>query len=1001
MQYGRHIILLVLLFCCLQSRTQKAPFNFHHLTVNDGLNDGIINAIVQDKYGYMWFASYGALNRYNGSSIRKFLHTENDTTSPPGGISYAMFCSSEGRLWIGYDDGLVEYNYAADHFQLQQSTKKLRINSITEIGKTQLLLLTAKGAFVYSTTEKKLSPFTAANNKELFKQHYPLSLYKKGKQLLMGSYGGYILYDLESRQATFHTVPVFAGLGADRVMMDERGDIWLSNVFNFKLLKVTPSTDTVVAIDQLPSIRELKVQMSFLNFVADANHNVWIVTSLKGLIQYNIVSGELRFHQHQPFVPGSIAVNILRTIYKAPDGNIWISMLGGVDYFNPSQTLFSVVYPFPNADANLLARGFSEDDDGNYWFTTGDGISQYNTSTKKYKVWRNETGKPDQLYYNSVRAVLADSDVVWIATGKGVNRYNRITGKMEFLTSKDSLPQGFYLNINKDKSGNVWFGTNQNDGLYYYAVADKKIHSIATHPVLKKYKGYSIRTVFEDSKQRLWIGFGGEGVAMYDPQQQTTREWIFGKKEEKNSNANLTIDIKEDKKGVIWISSFHGLRGIDLQQKQEYWFTAKDGLRSNLVMGIAVDARDRLWLSSSAGLMMFDSSRKFFSYFDESFGLPAMEFPEHPAHVTRDGRMVFPSVKGYIFFDPLNYTEGKKAAQTYVASVEVFGKPFHTTQNFAECKSLHFHSNENFFTLELESLNYDNPGQAWYAYKLDGLEKEWHYTQDPKAVYTNVPGGSYTFRFKSTINANNWNTEEKSILIKVDTVFYKATWFWLLIAAAVAGLLYGFYRYRIRQQEQLHNLQSKAQLLEKEKALVMYESLKQQLNPHFLFNSLTSLNSLIQGADKKTAAGFLDSLSKTYRYILKSRDSETVSLIDELKFAENYVKLQRIRFEKGFDVLFHVPEEYHHRKIVPVTLQNLIENAIKHNIIDEDTPLKVEIVVEDDSIVVRNNLQKKKFVETSNKQGLANLQSLYMYLSNRPVEIKETNSTFTISIPLL
>jgi LytS/YehU family sensor histidine kinase len=154
-------------------------------------------------------------------------------------------------------------------------------------------------------------------------------------------------------------------------------------------------------------------------------------------------------------------------------------------------------------------------------------------------------------------------------------------------------------------------------------------------------------------------------------------------------------------------------------------------------------------------------------------------------------------------------------------------------------------------------------------------------------------------------------------------------------------------------------------------------------------------------AEPKAASEFLDSLSKTYRYILKSRDNETVPLLDEMRFAENYVKLQKTRFEKGFDVRIDIPEEYYHRKIVPVTLQNLIENAIKHNIIDEESQLVVKIYAENNLIVVENNLQRKKFVETSNRVGLANLQSLYHYLSNQPMEIIETNDSFKIKLPLL
>jgi len=174
----------------------------------------------------------------------------------------------------------------------------------------------------------------------------------------------------------------------------------------------------------------------------------------------------------------------------------------------------------------------------------------------------------------------------------------------------------------------------------------------------------------------------------------------------------------------------------------------------------------------------------------------------------------------------------------------------------------------------------------------------------------------------------------------------------------------------------------------------------QQLNPHFLFNSLTSLGSLIH-IDPKTAARFLDNLSKTYRYILKSSERDTVPLAEELKFAEAFVKLQKTRFGDGFQVHFNVSEAFFHRKVVPVTLQNLIENAVKHNIVDEEMPLEIAVFVDDDCLVVRNNLQRKKFVDTSNRKGLVHLQSFYQYLSDRKIIIAEDDQFFTIKIPLL
>lgn len=122
---------------------------------------------------------------------------------------------------------------------------------------------------------------------------------------------------------------------------------------------------------------------------------------------------------------------------------------------------------------------------------------------------------------------------------------------------------------------------------------------------------------------------------------------------------------------------------------------------------------------------------------------------------------------------------------------------------------------------------------------------------------------------------------------------------------------------------------------------------------------------------------------------------------DELKFIQTFVNLQKTRFREGLEIRINIPEEYDYRKIVPVTLQNLIENAIKHNIVDEETPLVIEMLVADEWLVVRNNLQKKSFVDTSNKQGLTSLVSLYKYLSDRQVTIEEDERFFTVKIPLL
>lgn len=192
----------------------------------------------------------------------------------------------------------------------------------------------------------------------------------------------------------------------------------------------------------------------------------------------------------------------------------------------------------------------------------------------------------------------------------------------------------------------------------------------------------------------------------------------------------------------------------------------------------------------------------------------------------------------------------------------------------------------------------------------------------------------------------------------------------------------------------------RAAMLEKEKSQVQYDNLKNQLNPHFLFNSLSSLDSLIDD-NPVLARQFLQQLSKVFRYVLQHKDKELVPLETELTFIKNYVSLLQTRFDGMFQLHCTISDEMLERQIVPVTLQILIENAIKHNVISEAQPLVIQLSTYDGYLEVANSVQRKKQIATSNGQGLQNLQQLYGYLSEKPVQIIDDGSIFRVRVPLL
>ena len=223
----------------------------------------------------------------------------------------------------------------------------------------------------------------------------------------------------------------------------------------------------------------------------------------------------------------------------------------------------------------------------------------------------------------------------------------------------------------------------------------------------------------------------------------------------------------------------------------------------------------------------------------------------------------------------------------------------------------------------------------------------------------------------------------------------------LVITVIVSLFIHLIYFYKSYQENRV-----KQEKIIAGNASAQFESLKNQLDPHFLFNSLNVLSSLIE-ENPENAQKFTTSLSKIYRYVLEQRDKELVSVAEELKFAKTYMNLLKMRFENS--ITFEFPEEEiastlamtEDAKVVPLALQLLLENAIKHNVVSEQKPLHIKISIQGNQLVVENNLQKKETLQTRKGVGLQNIVDRYAIISTRKVAIEETNEFFKIKLPIL
>lgn len=199
---------------------------------------------------------------------------------------------------------------------------------------------------------------------------------------------------------------------------------------------------------------------------------------------------------------------------------------------------------------------------------------------------------------------------------------------------------------------------------------------------------------------------------------------------------------------------------------------------------------------------------------------------------------------------------------------------------------------------------------------------------------------------------------------------------------------------------QLKHSVEETEKLKRESLKAELNALKTQVNPHFLFNNLNTLASVIP-EDPKLAVEFVQQLSKLYRHILEVKDEQSILLKDELDVMKAYAFLLQTRFGSNLDVVINVPDEKLNKRIVPLSLQILMENAIKHNIVSSDKPLKIEVAALNGKLVVSNNLQKRNQLNESTGIGLNNISNRYKLLGNGGVEVKESGYDFTVSIPLI
>ena len=989
----------------LGSRTaaQERPpqFKFGHVREQDGLSSRKTHCLLHDREGYLWIATNTGLNRFDGTHFVHFRHQRNNPHSLLNNQVYALCEDKQGRIWAAFENGVSRYDKATGRFEhiTTVGNKTLGICKNIRCDRAGNIWFTSRdlGLFGYTTKTGAVQYYPAYSTDSTGGvRTLPNGLvedpYRPG--FWMAEVNGLRYFDTVRRQFTTHRNsprpnPVLNPNDVSALAVDGNH------------LLIADHTDSSIVVYDLRRQRILKrirpdspqdrAEFFVATIFVDRRHNLWVCTWGAKIFYIDSQTERVTPLSHAQSDPASLGADVLWSGWQQSDGTIWLGTTNGLAYTNPERALYDVydlgaLFPALTDERGIIS--FVEDPDGSWWLGTSiRGLLHYVPATNRLDVYRLPDKTKQYPWGLPITGLDQRQDELLVGSDTAVYRFNKLSHQFR----KIKLPPA---------ARSVYLRTFRLIGNQYWVFGDGKLAFVydltrqqwQTYPIRSASVDplFLVRQTLLDRQGTLWLDIYPEGFARFSPQRKEFTVTDTHQAEYEKTLNSLT----EDRDGSFLLATdMNGLVTYDPVRRRDTVRAENERMTLSQSTAARPDRFGNTWVANLNLVSVITSDKKQVL----NFRLPINEyttvystklFPMHNGHLLS-------AQKGHLVeFKPENLRPARRPEPVLLNRLLLNDT---TLLLHGEMPLIRLKAEDNSFMIEFSTLVVS--ANQRYRYKLEGYDDDWKESgTQTNAAYTKLPGGDYVFRVEAI--AGDLRSRETALNIQVATAFYNTRWFQAMLVAMVLALLYGLYRYRLQQSVRLHHFQIQMTRLKRDKAEIQYHNLINHLNPHFLFNSLTSLNSLILTKPKE-ASLFLRKLSVIYRYILQNKDSELVSLQEELTFAQNYIDLQTTRFGDGLRISIDVTPDSLARRIVPVTLQNLLENAIKHNIVSEDCPLTVLIYTDTDMLFVKNGLQRKSFVETSNKQGLNSLKSLYRYLSSREVTVSETATEFRVSVPLL
>jgi ligand-binding sensor domain-containing protein len=938
----------------------QQPF-YRNVKLNDDIQRSTINCVQQDKNGYLWVGTSQGIYRFDGKEFDRIKQPEG---SESVNIT-SIFATNANTLWAGSRGGHIYHviNDSLIEFLPEEGHPAVAVSGFVTDDSGNLWFSTY-GEGVYYYNGKSIINL---NTDDGLSDNYCYTIVKSADgRIWVATDGGISICQMNGHKKQITIIDNSKGLPDNIVTsLSIDGSTIYCGMQDAGVCLVDAGTLKIT----LPSATKNWMYGPVSDIVAD-NGWVWVSVPEKGIISFDsyltAINGIYVTAEQAPLTR-------IRDMLADNQHNVWLIQNNRILLSSGNNQLFYNVIDATNC--NNIHSILS--DKSLLWFSNNEGLFRFDTrSGKVQKISIPSKGG------NHIICLYKDVyENIWAGTfGSGMYCVSNDGKHIEQFGETNGLSNGNILSIT-GRGNHLWLATL---GGAYHCTLQGDAFLTNSKQVFERVSGsdfqgtYYIYSVFVDSQNRVWFGTDGDGITVLE-------RGVF-KKFDKNDGllSNIVYSITEDSDHKIWFSTAtSGIYCYDGKELKNFGLSS--GLSDLSITALIADKNHHLIIVNNEGVDVLDTRTGELIYFGEANGLSGLNPDLNTCVSGMNGTVWIGSQKG-IF--NLSIPTDIRAMQP---RLQVSLQPG-MIKYFANNRYVLAYNN-NYLSFYINALYFINPDQLNYQVQLEGYDRDWVNTRDNQVTYPNLPPGEYTFRVRTSLSRNFNSSSESAIRIIIQKPFWRTHFFIIAAVLLATGLVLLIIRLR-------DNANRKRQVLEKEKLMFQFQTLRSQVNPHFLFNSFSTLISIID-EDKEIAIEYVEKLSRFFRDILEHRDKELIMVDEELELIHTYYFLQQKRYGNSLQLTITIGDEIKKTLIPPMVLQMLVENAIKHNIVSADAPLVVAIDSSNRFIKVSNNLQAKKNSTPSTGIGLNNIKHRYQMLHHSNVEINSSSSRFEVLLPVI